>query len=122
MIIYNSEWSIIIQWIRVKIVRWQSDLENTKESIQKRTEREEIKVLRNFTFEMKIPTYYQIQQTSREQGVVGVVEGDTEDVAVMFPLHGVWLPDIWQGFLYIPHKDPSIIPTWDQYSVMVTYI
>jgi len=31
MIIYNSIWSILIQWIRVMIVRWQSDLLNTKE-------------------------------------------------------------------------------------------
>ena len=26
MISYNSTWSILIQWIRVMIVRWQSDL------------------------------------------------------------------------------------------------
>jgi len=32
MIIYNSTWSILTQWIRVMIVRWQSDLVNTKES------------------------------------------------------------------------------------------
>ena len=30
IIIYNSTWSILIQWIK-DIVRWQSDLENTKE-------------------------------------------------------------------------------------------
>ena len=30
MIIYNSTWSILTQWIRVMIVRWQSDLVNTK--------------------------------------------------------------------------------------------
>ena len=33
MIIYNSTWSILIHWIRVMIVRWQSDLVNTKESV-----------------------------------------------------------------------------------------
>jgi len=26
MIIYNSTWSVLIQWIRVMIVRWQNDL------------------------------------------------------------------------------------------------
>jgi len=33
MIIYNSTQSILIQFIRVMIVRWQSDLVNTKENI-----------------------------------------------------------------------------------------
>ena len=32
-IIYNSKWSILIQWIRVMIVIWQSELVNTKKSI-----------------------------------------------------------------------------------------
>ena len=32
MIIYNSTWSILIQWIRVMIFRWQSDIVKTKES------------------------------------------------------------------------------------------
>jgi len=30
MIIYNSTWSILIQWIRVMIGRWQCDLENRR--------------------------------------------------------------------------------------------
>jgi len=30
MISFNSTWSILIHWIRVVIVRWQSDLVNTK--------------------------------------------------------------------------------------------
>ena len=33
MIIYNHIWSILIQLIRVVIVRWQSDQVNTKESV-----------------------------------------------------------------------------------------
>ena len=33
MIIYNITWSTLIQWIRIMIVRWQSDLVNTKKSI-----------------------------------------------------------------------------------------
>jgi len=33
MIIYDSTWSILIQWIRVMIVGWHSDQVNTKESI-----------------------------------------------------------------------------------------
>ena len=33
IIIYNSKWSILIQWTRVMIVRRQSDLEKQKESI-----------------------------------------------------------------------------------------
>jgi len=33
MIIYNSTWSILIQWIMVMIVRSQSDLVNTIESV-----------------------------------------------------------------------------------------
>jgi len=32
MIIYNSTWSILIQFIRVMIVRWRSNVVNTKES------------------------------------------------------------------------------------------
>jgi len=49
MIIYNSSWSILIQEIRVMIVRWQSDLvkqnkaiflyeNNNKRKVQKRNE------------------------------------------------------------------------------------
>jgi len=33
MVIYNSSWSVLIQRIRVMIVRWHSDLLNTKENI-----------------------------------------------------------------------------------------
>jgi len=33
VIIDISEWSILIQWIRVVIVMWQSDLVNTNESV-----------------------------------------------------------------------------------------
>ena len=62
MIIYNSSWSIFIQWIRVMIVRWQSALVHTKESVlpvfqkpyysNKRNVQkgEEIAVLRNCVF------------------------------------------------------------------------
>jgi len=49
MIIYNSSWSVLIQEIRVMIVRWQSDLvkqnkaiflygNNNKRKVQKRNE------------------------------------------------------------------------------------
>jgi len=34
MIIYYSKWSILIHWIRVMIVRWQSGLVNIKESVR----------------------------------------------------------------------------------------
>jgi len=59
LIIYNSTWSILIQWIRVIIVRWQSYLVKTKESVlpvydkphhtnkRKVQKWEEIKVLQN---------------------------------------------------------------------------
>jgi len=63
IIIYNSTWSILIQWIRVMIVRWQSDQLKTKESIhflfvinlitlmkEKYRKREEIEVLWNYAF------------------------------------------------------------------------
>ena len=33
IIIYYSKWSFLIQWIMVMIVRWQSDLVNTNESL-----------------------------------------------------------------------------------------
>ena len=34
MSIYKSTWPILIQWLRVMLVRWQSDLVNTKESVR----------------------------------------------------------------------------------------
>jgi len=58
VIIYNS--TILVQWIRVMIVRWQSDLVNTKESVlpvcdkpyqtnkRKIQKREEIEVLQSY--------------------------------------------------------------------------
>ena len=33
MIIYNGSWSKLFQWISLYIVRWQTDLVNTKESL-----------------------------------------------------------------------------------------
>ena len=33
MVIYNSTWSILIKWITGYIIKWQSDLANTKESV-----------------------------------------------------------------------------------------
>jgi len=33
MIIYNSKWSILIQWFNVMIVSWQCDLVNTTENV-----------------------------------------------------------------------------------------
>jgi len=80
-IIYNTIWSKFVQWFCVRIVRWQSNLVNTKESIfpvcddsyhrnKKKVQKGKvIDVLRNCAFRMIFPPFWTV--ISKEHPVSG---------------------------------------------------